>query len=88
MRLGRIHIVFLSIIPSNCGERLKLEELTVMVSAVVGVAGDEDCARWLAEVKNTMNCAVAKLLRRVSGGFSGGLRHGGRRARGWRFVER
>jgi hypothetical protein len=67
---------------------LRLEELTVMVSAVVGVVGGEDCARWLAEVKNTKNSAVAKLLRRDSGGFSGGLRHGGRRARGRRFVER
>jgi hypothetical protein len=33
------------------------------------VAGDEDFARWLAEVKNSMNCAVVEVaparLRRV-----------------------
>jgi hypothetical protein len=59
-----------------------------MVSAVVGVAGDEDFARWLAEVKNSMNCAVVKSLRRNSGEFSGRLRHGGGGARGRRFAER
>ncbi|KAK1611409.1 hypothetical protein QYE76_035082 [Lolium multiflorum] len=39
-----------------------------MVSAVVGVAGDEAFARWLAEVKNRMN-SVRWWLRRNSGGI-------------------
>ena len=54
-------------------------ELTVMESAVVGVAGDEVSARWLAEVKNRMNTARR---RSSSGEDAARFRHGGEEARG------
>jgi hypothetical protein len=74
--------------PYQLRRKDEAQELTVMVSTVIGVAGGEVCARWLAEVKNRMNCTVVKSLRRNSGEFSGRLRHGGGGARGRRFAER
>jgi hypothetical protein len=74
--------------PYQLRRKDEARELTVMASAVIGVAGGEVCARWLVEVKNSMNCAVVKPLRRNSGEFSGRLRHGGGGARGRRFAER
>jgi hypothetical protein len=59
-----------------------------MAYAVVGIAGDEFSARWLAGVKNTKNTAVVGSLRRCSGDYSGGFRHGGGRAHGRRSAER
>ena len=67
------------IIPTNYGARAKLEKLTVMESAVVGVAGDEVFARWLAEVKNRTNSVR---WRSSLGVTPARFRHGGEGARG------
>jgi hypothetical protein len=60
VKFSRIRVFVLKIIPTNYGEESKLGELTVMGSAVVGVAGGEVFVRWLAGVKNTMNATVVK----------------------------
>jgi hypothetical protein len=50
-----------------------------MAFAVVGVAGDEFSARWLADVKNRMNTTRR---RSDSGDVPVKFRHGGEGARG------